>query len=45
MVTINDHLFKGFLYDQDLNNSRHATISNKDSTVEMPTSGDSIIGM
>ncbi|KAL6613796.1 hypothetical protein ACP70R_036066 [Stipagrostis hirtigluma subsp. patula] len=32
MVTINGHVFKGFLYDQGVDDGRHATTSNDEST-------------
>jgi LRP1 type putative zinc finger protein len=31
-VTINGHVFKGFLYDQGVDDGRHASTSNDDST-------------
>ncbi|RLM58719.1 protein LATERAL ROOT PRIMORDIUM 1 [Panicum miliaceum] len=36
MVTINGHLFKGFLYDQGPDDDRHAATSNEDSTAGVP---------
>ncbi|PVH34498.1 hypothetical protein PAHAL_8G232600 [Panicum hallii] len=36
MVTINGHLFKGFLYDQGPDDGRHAATSKKDFTAGVP---------
>lgn len=45
MVTINGHLFKGFLYDQGPDDGRHAAAtSNEDSTAGVPNISELHLG-
>nr|TKW18909.1 hypothetical protein SEVIR_5G463200v2 [Setaria viridis] len=44
MVTINGHLFKGFLYDQGPDDGRHAATSNEDSTAGVPNISELHLG-
>lgn len=43
-VTINGHLFKGFLYDQGPDDGRHAATSNDDSTAGVPNISELHLG-
>ena len=43
-VTINGHLFKGFLYDQGPDDGRHAATSNEDSTAGVPNISELHLG-
>ncbi|CAO2172785.1 unnamed protein product [Urochloa humidicola] len=44
MVTINGHLFKGFLYDQGPDDGRHAATSNEDSAAGVPNISELHLG-
>ncbi|KAG2603376.1 protein LATERAL ROOT PRIMORDIUM 1-like [Panicum virgatum] len=44
MVTINGHLFKGFLYDQGPDDGRHAAASNEDSAAGVPNISELHLG-
>ena len=44
MVTINGHLFKGFLYDQGPDDGRHAATSNDDSAAGVPNISELHLG-
>ncbi|KAL6853447.1 hypothetical protein ACP4OV_019476 [Aristida adscensionis] len=43
-VTINGHVFKGFLYDQGVDDGRHATTSNDDSSAGVPNISELHLG-
>ncbi|KAK3163039.1 hypothetical protein QOZ80_1BG0096820 [Eleusine coracana subsp. coracana] len=44
MVTINGHVFKGFLYDQGVDDGRHASTSNDDSAAGVPNMSELHLG-
>ncbi|XP_062208114.1 protein LATERAL ROOT PRIMORDIUM 1-like [Phragmites australis] len=44
MVTINGHVFKGFLYDHGVDDGRHASTNNDDSTAGVPNFSELHLG-